>query len=340
MCFKPRVEQCAVTDIRGAQYDVVIATTGFERRARHLVESLKPDGRLRWAPAFANRQVLSFRDNKDFFDNSGFETAIVAEDGFAGLCVEKLRGAASSAPTESLIRILVDISSMTRSRMAAILDTCRFNDFGKALQVDFFYSVGEYEEPPTEYPPMTDIGPVTSGFAGWSSEPTRTVSAIFGVGYEQDQVIGVVESLEAADIWVFIPNGPDPRYLASVQQANETLWDEVPVNKRIKYDVLRPLDTLFKIDSLVYGVLAVQRCVLIPFGPKIFSIICMLVASSYYPNISLWRVSTGQSDVPLDRRGTDTYAGIRATFGDARSGMNQETSSRSKPAGASMAGLV
>jgi hypothetical protein len=39
---------------------------------------------------------------------------------------------------------------------------------------------------------------------------------------------------------------------------------------------------------------------LCPFGPKMFALICMLVAQVHRPDVTVWRVSGGQSEQPFD----------------------------------------
>ena len=176
------------------------------------------------------------------------------------------------------------------------------------------YTVAEFIKPPEVQYPIVECGPVTPWFSGWYADPSVPTVAVFGAGYEQDQVIGVLDVLEAADVRVFVPVGPDERYSASVNRANATLWEEVPRAHRMKYSVLDPYQTFIRVESLLYGLSAGKRTVVVPFGPKIFAVCCMLASASTDPPVPLWRVSTGQGEPARERRPTAHLCGIAAEF--------------------------
>lgn len=299
------------SQIKDESYDVFVATTGFEQRARHIAELMNPDADINWAPSFGNRQLLEFEANKTFFSRRDFKTDEINEGDFQKLLVQLLQSATKHKEEKDSIHILVDISSMSRQRMAGVIDALRKEYPVKSIVTDFVYSIAEFSDPPEEINPITESGPVSPDFAGWNVDSTISTSAMFGLGFEQDQVLGVVEYLETDDIWVFIPEGPDHRYLESVESANETLWEIVPEERRLRYSVTDVYDTFLEMESLVYGLLATKRPIIIPFGPKIFSIISMIVSAMHDPDVPVWRVSTGQTDTPANRQGSDILAGIR-----------------------------
>ncbi len=307
-CFPQSIE-----GIRSAQYDLFVATTGFEKRSRYIAETIAPHAKSSWAPGFQNRQVLDFSLNCNVFSHLGFDVCAVGERAFVDSFSERVRRIAESKAGEQL-RILVDISSMSRQRMAAVIDVVRFSGLDNSICIDFVYAVAEYDQPGGDTYPISEFGPVSRDFAGWPKDPTRSTAAIFGAGYEQDQIIGVVEYLEADEIWVFVPHGPDANYLASVNDANQTLWDVVPEERRIHYDVSMPLDTLASLESLLYGLLADRRPVVIPFGPKVFAAVAMVSAAMHYPSVSLWRVSTGQSESPINRSASGDVVAFSVEF--------------------------
>jgi len=297
--------------IADTEYDLFIATTGFESRAIWVAENLCVSAVEFWAPAFANRQSLQFEHNNQFFKSRGYDTEVCRESDFYNELVKRLVKHAARMNQGEVLHIAVDISSMSRLRMASIVDAVRFAKFDQEVQCDFIYSLAEFSEPENENHPISEFGPVTDEFAGWSDDPSKSCSVLFGAGYEQDQIIGVVEMLEADDVWVFVPHGPDERYYTSVLEGNQALWDVVPENRRLDYSVMRPFDTFSAIESLLYGKLASTRPMIVPFGPKIFSVVSMIAAAIHQPEVAIWRVSTGQSDTPMDRKGTEHLSSIR-----------------------------
>lgn len=301
-----------VAEIETATYSLIIATTGFESRARHIVDVWKPKARMKWAPAFDDRTTLAFPENRRLLKAAGYDVTPVSDELFHARAEEML--AQAILTSDGPVRVLVDVSSMTRSRIAKICDAARLSASRADIRVDFVYTPAVYVDPPSSSPQIIEYGPVTAAYAGWTSDPMRQLTAIFGVGYEQDQVIGVVEALEPAEVWCFLPDGPDSRYLRSIHVSNETLWDEVAPDRRVVYDVMAPITAIENLESLVYGVLRERRCVLIPFGPKIFAVTCLLVAAMHHPHVSVWRVSSGSLEDPVDRVGTEFLTGVSANF--------------------------
>jgi hypothetical protein len=299
-----------VWSLAGRDYDVVVATTGFERRARHTIERLDVRGESLWAPAFSTRHVLGFERNAQFFRERGYDVGALSPSQFRAK-FDALLSEACARRVGHVATVCVDVSSMSRRRMADIVDGVRFFDAGCDVVVDFVYSVAAFDSPPIAYPPIVECGPITAEFAGWSNSPSIPSAGVFGLGYEQDQVIGVIEMLESVDVWAFVPDGPDGRYCDAVEAANETLWDVVPDDRRVQYYVTHAFDTYLVLESLVYGVLATRRPVIVPFGPKIFTVVSLLVAAVHAPDVAVWRVSTGQSESPIDRVGTDELTAIR-----------------------------
>ena len=62
----------------------------------------------------------------------------------------------------------------------------------------------------------------------------------------------------------------------------------------IDYEVLQPRETYFSLLSLVIGLLSNARPVLLPFGPKIFFAVSLLVAMSV-EEVAVWHVD-GDND--------------------------------------------
>jgi hypothetical protein len=157
---------------------------------------------------------------------------------------------------------------------------------------------------------IESAGPVIPQFAGWSDEPDRPVATVFGLGFEYDRAIGVVEYLEPSNVWSFHAEKSDNRFDKEVQKANKFFWRFVPNAQRFSYRVHLPLDCLIDLESLTFGLLDRFRPILIPFGPKIFALSCLLVAHLHYPKVGVWRVSSGANERPIDRKAKDTIIGI------------------------------
>jgi hypothetical protein len=155
---------------------------------------------------------------------------------------------------------------------------------------------------------------VVETFAGWTTEPSAPPVVILGLGYERDKAVGIVEYIEPGEVWAFKPYGEDSRYDTELKRANQAFWELLPEDHIIEYCVDRPFECFTNLESLIYGTLRLGRPILVPFGPKIFSACCFLIACVYHPKLAVWRVSSGQFEPALDRIPNGKIIGLGAEF--------------------------
>lgn len=246
----------------------------FYKKAKYKIEHLSDEKYYRWAQQFAGNNET--RDNEN--------------------------------------RFLIDISSMSRYRIAALVWALASCAREENLWVDFLYSFAKYNRPPRNTGPITNIGPILSDFAGWFEEPSSTCSAIIGLGYDLGKSVGTIEYIEPGEIWAMNPIGKDKRYEKSVLKANKLFLDVLEEYRIIDYEVFRPFETYSRLESLVSGAMGSSRPVIIPFGPKIFTLCSLLVAINKYPKISVWRVSSGKYEPVANRVPSGTVVGLRVLF--------------------------
>lgn len=291
-------------------YAFFIAALGFERRARHIAETILPQARKYIAWRFSDRHTLSYAENAAWFSSNGYEIIDDGDDNFfRGQLKDILRNASSS----SNIIGCIDISSMTRQRLAAIVEMCCDGHLKSGSSIDFLYSLGAYSPPPTEIVPNTLFAPISPFFAGWTTDPNKPPIAIVGLGYEESKALGATEYIQADEAWVFIPESPVEAYLPAVLEANSTLLSFLPSRQQISYRPDDPVGCYNLLESLLYGIVPFGRPVILPFGPKIFTLMALL-ACTKYSEASVWRVSAQQSEIAVDRLPSEHIIGVRVTF--------------------------
>lgn len=288
-------------------YAFFIATLGFESRARHIGETLRPQAEKYIAWNFTDRHTLSYGDNASWFSSNKYE--IIDDDCF----FEQLKVILSNASSSSNIIGGIDISSMTRKRLAAIVELCCEGYIKSGSSIDFLYSLGSYSPPPTEIAPNTHFGPISPFFAGWTTSPNKPPIAIVGLGYEESKALGATEYIQADEAWAFIPDSPIETYLPAVLEANSTLLSFLPSRQQISYRADDPIGCYNLLESLLYGVVPFGRPIILPFGPKIFTLMALL-ACTKYSEASVWRVSAQESEIPIDRLPSEHIIGVRVTF--------------------------
>ncbi len=292
------------------EFDIAVAAVGYEARSRHIFETRPVNSKIKSGAAFNVQQVLAFGDNFAWYRSNGFTVDIVTDSEYAAWFQGVLERADSS---KDILRIVVDISSLSRVRIADVISVARRFAGTVSLVIDFIYSLALFTPPPTGESVNSHVGPVTNDFAGWWSDPDRRLSVVVGIGYEQDKALGAVEYLEAQDIWVFEPRSVIEQYTAALQTANATLMSMTDPNHRFIYRVQDPLDCFSRMQSLVQGLIVTNNVVLLPFGPKLI-VLCSLIVAARDKKVAVWRVSAQGSETPVDRQGSENIYGLRVCF--------------------------
>lgn len=302
-----------VCDFACRSYDVFFTTLGFEERARHIAEHYLPQATRRIANAFTDRKVCSYHHNHLWYKNNNYEIVDVEDD---LEFYSWIKGILTQIPKDrsGKISVCADISSMSRLRIAGLV--AAIADLQNVSQVDisFVYSNAKFTQPAKDSAQIEAAGPVLPRFAGWSVEPDKPSSVVLGLGYEYDKAIGALDYIEPAEVWAFYPVSSDERYDIEMLNANRILWPHLQSDHRISYPMARPVDCFFSLESLVYGLVKHSRPVLVPFGPKIFTLNCLLVACAHFPNVAVWRVSSGSNEQPVNREADGTILGVNAVF--------------------------
>lgn len=285
------------------KWDLVLTALGYETRARFLTERLKLRGTSNYAIAFPDRQVLSFDDNRRYFTEAGFEIKTVIDAEFKAAIGEIVDRLAESEKDELLV--CVDISSFSRYRLAHVVSSLLQRSYKCCLRIFFMYNVASFSPP--DAPSMganSHAGPVTADFAGWRPEPDAPPVAAVGLGYEEGKALGAVEYLQADEIWAFDPFSPLSEYRDELTKANALLLEACPPSRVVQYDLTDPVGLFYKLESVVYGIKRSGRPIILPFGPKLFTLISLLVAYTH-PEAAVWRVSAGDTEPASDRLPSD-----------------------------------
>ncbi len=302
--------------ITDGQYDCGLAAIGYESRAKFFFSSFSGSVLKRDACAFEKQRGLHFDDNLKFFQSNGFIVTSTGVDKISGW-VATLNGVKplKTGP----LRVVVDISSMTREMIATVCYylAASFEKSAEGVEVDFIYSIAEFGEIPKSFGPIVSNGPAISQLAGWSQHPRLPCGLILGIGYEEDLALGMIEDLEAGQVWAFRPKDHDSRYDIAIDERNRGLRDEIRSENIIRYSVFDPYSIFVSVEALVGLARNDFRLVIVPFGPKIFSLASCLVSLRHYPEVGFWRVSGGVNQEPVDRKALGKTLGLRVLFGGA-----------------------
>jgi hypothetical protein len=245
------------------------------------------------AAGFTHHHTDAHSDNQRYLLSRGAELAELSDLDFSTWISDQL--------AQPHRRVAIDISSMSRPRIAAtVLALTR--GVNREIVVDFLYVPQRYDGPPESSDVPTDLEPVSSDFAGWYSDVDRSLVVIFGLGYEPLRASGAIDALEPDMAIPFFPLGSEQGFVNDVLAANQTVFSLPTVEQARPYSLDDPFSCFAELDSLVsYYASSGSRLLLLPLGPKIFVLICILVAAVRRPVTPVWRISPGPRDRPVDR---------------------------------------
>lgn len=297
-----RIDTCG--DFLRSDYECCLYTLGYEQRSTYIAKRHHGHATRRIALGYRDFQQFSYQDNAAWYTGNGFEVIECSDSDFKKHIEQIVAEMTGDSPIAA--RVLVDISSMNRFRLASLVDVFRNVQATRAIRVDFVYCLAEYSPPPQRTFVNRHVGPVAPQFSGWWSEPDLPTAAIVGVGYEQDKALGAIEHIQPSEVWLFFPRSPVAEYTSALDYANRSLIDKVKRErwKILRYDVDAPYALFADLESLVAGLRSRANCIFLPFGPKLFALSSLLVAC-VHRDTAVWRVSGAEQ--PSDRIGHSAY---------------------------------
>jgi hypothetical protein len=291
----------------GQVYKLAISSLGFERRSSYLARrGLRADMNLCFA--FDNVRVGAFAQNAEDLQARGLHIIDLPEDRFQ----PELREALTSSKPN---RVAVDISSMTRRRLAAVVSELQMQGrTAGPLVADFYYSPAKFSPPHEDDVGVLEASPLP-GFGGPLRRASLPVGAVLGLGYEPHRALGIIEYLEPSTAWIFSPVSSRD-YESAVAEANRGVLALVQDEYRLTYEVADPAGTVNALDSLAFSAGESRRVVLVPMGPKIFALAALLVGlAGGEKRPAVWRVGEGLSRRPLVAEEEGHVIGLRVEFG-------------------------
>lgn len=297
-------------EVSAISYDLIIGAVGYEHRATHIAKlsNLSAIGK-KLAFAFREPRGGHFAANFAWYCENGFDVTSSSDSEFAAWLHEVVLPKCLSVGKID-IRVAVDISCFNRYRLACLVEFLTRPELDCISETDFWYSIAKFDPPSEREELNTLVGPINSRFGGWFVDSDRPTVGILGLGYEEGKALGAVEHLEISDTWCWLPDSPVLEYLPEVVKANHVLLSEAPTLKHVKYSVSRPAETLTRLIALASNLSTENNVMILPFGPKMFSLISILV-SLVHPAIAVWRVSAGENLAPVDRIASGFEVGLR-----------------------------
>jgi hypothetical protein len=291
------VKDISDDQLSSINFDIGIFGLGFESRCifRHTI--LNKNCRNSIAIGFDYGQCTTYEKNNAYYQASMTKVEIVSDNQYVHCLKEEFK----ILNDVQELKILFDITSFNRYRIAAFIELIQ-DSFKNKIKLDiyFTYSFSKYTPYVPNEKPITFSNYVSEKFSGWPSVPDRPLSLILGLGYESDRATGVFEFLEPTNVWALLPVGGEGGFDADVIKANVLLWDQVKEHT-VEYSVNSPQQLFLSLDSVCSGCLRTDRVIILPQGPKLFTLCSLLVALLRTPEVGIWRISHQRDEVVVDR---------------------------------------
>ncbi len=300
----------ALSDIGSRRYDATLCSLGYETRSRSAVEALGDRcGRLS-AVGFPHGHEVAYEENLAFFQRAEANVLELDDAGFESWIPSWLADHAGNGPRT----LSIDVSSMTRPRIAAAVLALVESDGTDDTTIDFLYVPECYSPPPPPLDAVTALEPVIPRFAGWDAEVDEPTVVLFGMGYEPERAAGAIDVLEPLRAIPFFPVGVDQRFEHDVMEVNARVLQLPKVEAALPYRITEPFQIFATLDSVISELVRTDhRPVVLPLGPKIFALASMLAAAVRDPVTPVWRVSGGVLDEPADRQPEDILVTLRVS---------------------------
>jgi hypothetical protein len=297
------------------RYDAVLASVGYEPRSFAVAEKLAPLTKRRVAVEFAAQRTQSYDVSLEKFRAADFEVRQDWDDAFMPFLLDWLHELAASArPT----RVAVDVSSMNRKRIAAVVEVLAALRPMDTLTADILYAPALFNPPAGLPHGIVTLAPVSSYFAGELQAGASAV-ALLGMGYEPEKAVGALTNLEVACAGVYVPTSPNRRVKPAVIEANRAVLEGAEAHGRFDcYEILDPLDCIKRLDGHSRMLLAADHApMIIPLGPKIFALSSCIVAAMHYPEIQVWRASFDADEEAIERVADGMVCGVTVELAPA-----------------------
>ena len=241
-------------------------------------------------------EALARRDNQREFVERGFELEVVG--GNDARKVQEIVSKVAQSTLPSGRAMAFDISSMTRAWHGAIVRELRTIDASCDVETFFAYVPAKFRRPPAESLPNEFVGPV-QGFAALST-PDLPIAAVIGLGYERERALGLQQLLDPERTMLMVPKfGDTDPYYPEVRKSNRRILTRTQPKWVFEYSLAEPAATFATLASIVSGLRESYRVVLASLGPKVFGLLCFLLATRF-SDVSVWRVSSGIHGEPRD----------------------------------------
>lgn len=262
--------------------DLLIVSSGYESRSLVIPQKLNNPGQRKVALAFSERRKYLYRSkNDEYFRDNNYE--IIYTTGFGAPDFESI----FNKYKQDELKILIDISVMTRKWYHAFLAFLQITNKFKDLQVRVFYCPAFYEAPVQLRRTISLRSYDTKKNYKNSQRNGRKTALLLGLGVE----IGLSQKMfdkinPDHTILLYADPAVQKKYVENVFVTNHNVINRLPIRNMIGYPILNPLEIYKLLTDTILPLRNDYHVVIVPQGPKILSFMTMLFQNNY-PDVEL-----------------------------------------------------
>jgi hypothetical protein len=293
-------QQISSDELNRINFDLFLIVSGYEKRAVYLLENYTVSANRKIALAFMEKpRKLNRKENEKIIRDHGFE--IIPVSGENGVQLDTVfQTICLKSDNNKVAKILIDYSSMTKVWYSMIISTfIKLSLSCRQIEAYFSYTPAAFNERRKLRPP--NIAHSVYGDNKKSRDPSEPVALIIGLGLDNLRAKTIIKSINPSITYLLYADpGQHPSYVKKIFENNQNLIESIEIRNLINY----PLNDLQKTDEILTDLCLDLRqkfnVIIAPIGPKVFSLISLLVAARY-PDLDVWRVSRGRDESVIDR---------------------------------------
>lgn len=262
--------------------DLFIAASTYESRSLVIPQMLNNPGRRKVALTFTERRKYLHRPKNDqYFRENNYE--IIYTRRFEAPDFESI----FNEYKQDELKILIDISVMTRKWYYALLTFLHITNKFKNLHVRVGYCPAYYDTPVQLARKTTILSFKTKKNHKTSRHHHKKTALLLGLGVEIGLSQKIFDKLNPDHTVLFYANPPtQKRYVENVFVTNHSVINRIPIRNMLSYPVLNPVEIYQLLTNTVLPLRDDHHVIIVPQGPTIFSFMTMLFQNSY-PDIEL-----------------------------------------------------
>jgi hypothetical protein len=268
--------------ISGFEPDLFIVASGYESRSLVIPQKLNNPGQRKVVLAFTERQKYLHRPKNDqYFRDNNYE--IIYTSGFETPDYEGIFNDYNQAG----LKILIDISVMTRKWYYALLTFLHLTNRFKRLQIRVCYSPAFSNAPVLLRRKISLHSFEKKADQKARHHHQKKTALLLGLGVEIGLSQNIFDKIDPDYAILFYAEpAVQKEYVENVFVTNHNIINRIPIRNMIGYPVLNPVEIYKLFIDTVLPLRDDYHVVIVPQGPKIFSFMTMLFQNNY-PDIEL-----------------------------------------------------